>query len=148
MGKLATAADRLRQGSAAPDFTVPDLDGGTLTLSEFRGKPVLLVFWDPGCGQCDAISPWLAQFNRWAAPVELIMVSIGDFEATRDKVREHGIGCRVGVLTGVELPRRYALIATPIAYAITAQGEIAGDIANGGPAVVALGTWMVGHGGE
>jgi hypothetical protein len=29
----------------APDFQLPDLDGATWTLSQFRGQPVMLFFW-------------------------------------------------------------------------------------------------------
>ena len=36
--------DNNRVGREAPDFTLPDLNGGTLRLSDLRGKPVLLEF--------------------------------------------------------------------------------------------------------
>ncbi|MCH7483200.1 MAG: redoxin domain-containing protein [Chloroflexi bacterium] len=33
-----------RAGEAAPDFTLPRVDGGEVTLSDLRGKPVLIEF--------------------------------------------------------------------------------------------------------
>jgi peroxiredoxin Q/BCP len=40
-------------GDSAPDFTIPDQNGDPLTLSELRGKPVVLYFYPkastPGC---------------------------------------------------------------------------------------------------
>ena len=45
-------AGGLPVGSAAPDFELPDLAGVRRGLSEFRGKPVLLIFFNPGCGYC------------------------------------------------------------------------------------------------
>ena len=39
-------------GSPAPDFSYPDLDGNTMHLSDFRGRPVLVVVWDQGCQNC------------------------------------------------------------------------------------------------
>jgi cytochrome oxidase Cu insertion factor (SCO1/SenC/PrrC family) len=36
-----------RVGDAAPDFTLPDLNGQPVTLSQFRGKPVFLNWWSP-----------------------------------------------------------------------------------------------------
>ena len=34
----------VRTGVRAPDFTLPDLDGGEVTLSELRGQPVMIEF--------------------------------------------------------------------------------------------------------
>jgi peroxiredoxin len=36
-------------GAAAPDFELPDLDGKLVKLSSFRGKPVVLEWFNPGC---------------------------------------------------------------------------------------------------
>lgn len=36
------------KGKPAPDFELKDLDGGTVRLSSFRGKPILLTFWAAG----------------------------------------------------------------------------------------------------
>ena len=36
--------DIVRAGQQAPDFTLPDLDGNNVTLSDLRGKPVMIEF--------------------------------------------------------------------------------------------------------
>lgn len=38
-----------RIGAAAPDFELPDLDGKLVKLSSFRGSPVVLEWFNPGC---------------------------------------------------------------------------------------------------
>ena len=46
--------DGLTAGTPAPDFRLPRLDGrGELTLSDLRGRKVLMVFSSPGCGPCN-----------------------------------------------------------------------------------------------
>src|SRR5262249_46408744 len=44
----------LAPGTPAPDFRLPLLEGGELSLNELRGRKLLLVFSDPHCGPCDA----------------------------------------------------------------------------------------------
>lgn len=46
----------------APDFTLKDLEGKTISLSQFRGKTVLLNFWASWCGPCRAEMPHLQKF--------------------------------------------------------------------------------------
>src|SRR5436309_2767803 len=47
-------------GSLAPDFELPDLKGARRKLSEFRGRDVLLIFFNPKCGFCTTMADDLA----------------------------------------------------------------------------------------
>src|SRR5260370_40644381 len=51
-GKKQQDAGGLPVGTLAPDFELPDLAGGRHKLSEFRGKDLLLIFFNPKCGCC------------------------------------------------------------------------------------------------
>jgi len=42
----------LEIGNLAPDFTLQTLDGQSITLSDFRGKMVMLFFWVMECKEC------------------------------------------------------------------------------------------------
>src|SRR4051794_695495 len=46
----------LEPGDVLDDFTLPDLDDTERSLSDLRGKRVLLVNWSPGCGFCVQIA--------------------------------------------------------------------------------------------
>lgn len=46
VGLIATELDRIKIGQPAPDFSLEDVNGNTMTLSDFRGKKnVVLVFY-------------------------------------------------------------------------------------------------------
>lgn len=51
-------------GLTAPDFTLKDLNGNIVKLSEFRGKPVYLNFWASWCPPCKAEIPEIQKFYQ------------------------------------------------------------------------------------
>ena len=87
----------LAPGTQAPEFTLPDANGNPVRLSDFRGKPVVLVFypldWSPGCSQqLDLYQQELEEFTKRGA--ELVAVSV-------DSVYSHGAWAAV---RGLEIP--------------------------------------------
>ncbi|MGC1462206.1 MAG: TlpA disulfide reductase family protein [Terracidiphilus sp.] len=48
----------------APDLSVADIAGNKITLSQYRGKAVLLDFWAVDCGGCVIEIPWYVQFDK------------------------------------------------------------------------------------
>lgn len=129
--------DGLAPGTPAPDFRLPRVDGGELSLSEFRGRPVLLVFSDPNCGPCDALAPRLEQRAR-TEDVAVVMVSRGDLAANRAKVAQHRLRFPVGLQRHWEVSREYAMFATPIGYWVDEEGIVAAPVAMGPDAILAL----------
>jgi peroxiredoxin len=70
----------IEPGSAAPDFTLPDQDGNEVSLSDFRGRRVVLVFYpadfSPTCtDQLNVYQEVLPQFEERG--VQLVGVSVG-----------------------------------------------------------------------
>jgi peroxiredoxin len=69
------------EGSVAPDFTLKDLSGKTLRLSQLRGTVVLLNFWATWCPPCREEVPSLARLNAEMAGKEFRMVTVSIDEA-------------------------------------------------------------------
>src|SRR5215469_3340904 len=130
--------DGLKAGTIAPEFRLPRLDGGELSLSELRGKPVFLVFSSPSCGPCNALAPRLEKFHRKHPRLEIVMISKEDPEANREKANEHGLTFQVVLQKQWEVSRDYAMFATPVADLIDSAGVIAADVAVGEDGVMEL----------
>ena len=55
---------KLQPGQPAPEFTLNDLDGQPVSLSQFRGEVVLLDFWARWCGPCIGDLPYLRKIKE------------------------------------------------------------------------------------
>jgi peroxiredoxin len=129
----------LRAGTPAPEFRLPDLDGGTVALADLRGRPVLLVFSDPGCNPCTALAPDLERLHEeHADDLAVVVVSRGDEGENRAKRDELGTRYPVVLQPGWRVSRDYGIFETPVAFLIDADGTIARDVARGAEEILAL----------
>src|SRR5271165_4358480 len=62
----------LSQGTTAPVFKLPSIDGGEVSLETYRGRRLLLVFSDPKCGPCRALMPELAALHKRTPDIEIL----------------------------------------------------------------------------
>jgi thiol-disulfide isomerase/thioredoxin len=64
--------------AAAPETTVqiPSLEGGPVTIDQYRGKVVLVNFWATWCAPCRTEIPWLIEFNQKYGPRGLVILGV------------------------------------------------------------------------
>jgi thiol-disulfide isomerase/thioredoxin len=72
----APPAGPVAPGQPAPDFTLSDLDGRSYTLSQLRGKVVIVNFWASWCPPCRAEMPSMEQLHRELSGKGLVMLAI------------------------------------------------------------------------
>ncbi len=128
----------LKAGVRAPDFRLPRMDEGELSLTDFRGGRVLLVFSDPDCGPCDELAPQLQAIHLRRPELQVLVVSRRDVEANRAKAMALGLTFPIVLQKQWEVSLKYAMFATPIAYLIDEQGILASDVAVGVGPILAL----------
>jgi thiol-disulfide isomerase/thioredoxin len=81
---VSTVTKAVTEGDLAPDFKLQDLDGETVSLSDMRGRPVLLNFWATWCPPCRAEMPYLQQvFEEWQGKeLAVLTIDIGESRST------------------------------------------------------------------
>lgn len=89
------AKSLVKAGTIAPEFTISTTSGESHSLSEFRGKRVVLDFWATWCGDCRHDLPKMKELQEKYASDNLVFVGISfDVDASRldNFVKENNIG--------------------------------------------------------
>ena len=130
----------LPAGTPAPAFRLPDLDGHPVSLEEYRGRRVLLVFTDPHCGPCDQLAPDLVRLFQEHRQDGLAVIVVGRGDATENRRKAAAYGFEFPVVRQErwEISRRYGIFATPVAFLIDEKGVIARNVARGVEEILAL----------
>jgi thiol-disulfide isomerase/thioredoxin len=74
-GVPKAGVDRSKAGTAAPDASFKDAAGKTVTVADFKGKPVLLNLWATWCAPCVKELPTLDSLSRRPGAPRVIIVS-------------------------------------------------------------------------
>jgi methylamine dehydrogenase accessory protein MauD len=119
------ARDGLAPGTPAPDFAVQALDGRGLSLADFRGLPLFVIFGSPTCGPCKALIPDLNVFaQEYASDLRVLFLSRGELEPAQRFAEENAIEVPVAVHPDESLPDKFKVRVTPFAHVIDAEGIV------------------------
>ena len=123
-------------GEPAPEVKLPDLQGTTVELKDFRGHQTLVLFWNPGCGFCQQMLPAIKHWeeNRPEGAPTLLFVSAGSAEANRDMK----LSSKVVLDQQFGAGRSFGASGTPSAVLVDAAGNVASGVAVGAPGVLEL----------
>jgi HEAT repeat protein len=112
-------------GKTAPLFKLKDLNDKQISLSDFKGKVVLLDFWATWCGPCRRVIPHLEELHKKYKDQGLVIIGMNS-ERDHDKVRAFAKEqiSYIVLLDANEQFKEYGIRAIPTAYYIGREGNI------------------------
>jgi thiol-disulfide isomerase/thioredoxin len=115
------------KGHPAPEISLVSTGGEPLSLSDFKGKPVVINFWATWCAPCRAETPDLQEVHRELGD-EMVIFGVnvtqqdqGDIEAF---LQEFGVTYPVGLDVDGEAFRAYSVLGLPTTVFVDRNGII------------------------
>jgi peroxiredoxin len=127
LGTAVEEQEALQKEGLAPDFTLPDQSGVLHSLSDYRGKKVLLVVWASWCGCREDLPLWQSLYERYCDNGLMVVTVAAD--ARNDDAIPHIQAARPQHPALIDnnhiVSRRYGFINVPTVMWIDEQGRIA-----------------------
>jgi peroxiredoxin len=114
-------------GEAGPDFMLKDINGKSISLSDFKGKWVMLAFWMTSCSGCREELPRLNEFwiNSKSEKIALLTVNVAGQEAvTRSYVASQKLTFPVLLDQEKEAYEKYSVAKFPTTFLIDPDGMV------------------------
>jgi len=124
-GGSVVACAKQPEAQYAPDFTLQNIEGESVTLSDFRGKPVMLTFWAIQCPACKVQAPYVQAFyDEWSSErMALLTIDVGDSPAfVQDFVTQQGYTYPVLLDPQGVVAQAYGIPGVPVTFFIDAEG--------------------------
>jgi len=127
LGSCRSSKPKIAPGASAPDFSVTDLQGKKLTLSEYRGRVVLLDFWATWCAPCLEEIPHFIEMQDKLGPqgFQAIGLSMDDDLKPVQKFYEvHKLNYPVGLGSAQIADSFGGVLGLPVTFVINRDGQI------------------------
>ncbi len=114
-------------GKAAPDFELQNLEGQSISLSDLKGKPVLINFWATWCGPCVFEMPYLQEIHDEWSGKGLMVLAINRGESSskvEQFLQSNNLSLPVLLDTKLDVFRRYNIRSIPTTFFIDKDGII------------------------
>ncbi len=109
----------------APAFSLPGLDGGTVSLAQYRGRRVLINFWASYCGSCRQEMPALQAFAARQKALPVVGVAVNDDPRdSREFAREARVTFPLAIDRQTEVLPDYGGSYLPMTVLVGSDGKI------------------------
>lgn len=111
----------------APDFTLVDLDGNQVTLSDYRGNVVLVHFWATWCPACREGMPIIKEFYQEHGDGDMVVIGVAPFESAlqaRSYAQDGGYDWTLVLDSSGEVTRNYGVFVVPTYMFVDREGLI------------------------
>ncbi len=111
----------------APDFKLTTLDGRNISLSDLKGKNVMINFWASWCGPCTHEMPQIQAIYDKISEDDLIVLTVNYQEAediVREYVKDSNTDVPVLLDPSGEVCREYNVFSIPRTYFVNPEGSI------------------------
>lgn len=117
------------EGAALPDFTLTDMQGKSHTLSDYRGKAVMVNFWATYCGPCIKEIPSMQRLKEKLGDTDFAILAVDMAEAPADVeafLQKHEIKVNFPILLDPEgtVVEQWMITAVPTTFIVDPQGTI------------------------
>ncbi len=113
----------------APDFTLKNLKGEDVSLSDFKGKYVLINFWATWCKYCDIEMPSLNKLNKEYEDVVVLAVDVMEDKKIVEKYIEKGkYEFQVVLDEEGNIAQDYYVTAFPTSFFVDKEGFLLGGV--------------------
>lgn len=126
--------DQNISGQIAKDFTVIDVDGKEVSLSDFKGKPVVVNFWASWCPPCKVEMPYFNEvYKELGDEVQFMMVDLVDgsretVDTAKAFIKDNGYEFPVFFDTDQSAAIAYGIYSIPTSIFIDAEGKVVRSI--------------------
>lgn len=116
----------LKSGNKAPDFTAELIDGSTVTLSDFKGKPVIINFWATWCGPCVKEMPAFERLKEnYGDEIGILAVNCGeDADTIKDFADANGYTFPIALDEEYQVSMLYPTNSIPYTVVINGNGKV------------------------
>lgn len=110
---------------SAPNFTVTDSNGKTVSLEDFRGKPVVINFWATWCGFCIKEMPHFEEsFQQYGDEIHFLMVNVQEStDVANPFIEKNGYSFPVYYDTTGSASGSFGVSGLPATFFIDAEGN-------------------------